>query len=498
MRSSQRSAETSERFEGSNLPHVKLFKYVSSDYADSKAGKDMSTLWAKLAPAGNIYRYMAARAERMKHCHDLNKQLYALAESKKEILGPNASVEERVQSLRDAMATVKVQRSLADVEAEADKEDDKGFLPLSEFINDGVAQFGPFIYPSDPEEYRAWRFNRFLAFIVFLVQVTGPVMIVLHKWESEDNNLRNPATLWNIFSIEEALCTGTDWTGRYSTVLGTLFLIMLTIVIRQYINDEIDNNDKLSRLPVDSFWSSLGIIANGLCCFFLVFALPLEYFAESSDGPTAIIMNSMALMFIFTLDDLAGDVFGYIGEEDSDFQRKVSWYYSLLSNCPVRIADLINPSATSAENIWQISYGPKGRLLCAQAGSSGSGGVSRGSVGSMDSQASSVLPTTPQLCLTRISPASDDETTSLMASKNFGGMSLDEELAEMRVSYRIQAGGQSHVLPGCLSTVKHAFWNCILFVVTVMQFLGPVFFFVFNNACGLEHKGRFDKALKIQ
>jgi len=483
MRASQRSSEISERFEGSNLPHVQLYKNVCSDYADTKSGKDMSTLWAKLAPAGNIYRYMAARTERMKHCHDLNKQLYALAESKKAILGPHLSKKERVQSLRDAMSTVKVNNPYADVEAEADKEDNKGFLPLSEFMNDGVEQFGPWIVPSDPEEYRQWKFNRFLALIVFLVQVTGPVMIVLHKWDSEDNNLRDPAKLWSIFSVQEAMCPGTDWTGRYSTVLGTLFLIMLTIVIRNYITDEIENNGKLARLPVDTFWSTVGVIANGLCCFFLVFALPLEYFAESSDGPTAIIMNSMALMFIFTLDDLAGDVFGYIGEEDSGFQRQVSWYYSLLSNCPVRIADLVNPSATSAENIWQISYGPAGRLLCAKAGSSGSGGPSRGSVDELPQGS-------PQLCITRISPASDDETTSLMASKDFRVMSLDEELAEMRVSYRIQAGGQTHVLPGCMATLKHAFWNFILFVVIVMQYLGPVIFFVFNNACGLEHKGR--------
>merc|ERR1719221_1158541 len=76
----------------------------------------------------------------------------------------------------------------------------------------------------------------------------------------------------------------------------------------------------------------------------------------------------MTLLFVFKLDDLSDILCSFVGLTDEDFQRLVAWKVAMLSQCPVRLADLIDSQAVSAEKLWRIRYDEDGHLLCATGG----------------------------------------------------------------------------------------------------------------------------------
>lgn len=97
-----------------------------------------------------------------------------------------------------------------------------------------------------------------------------------------------------------------------------------------------------------------------------ILVLPLLFWSELR--PTDIVLDALGLLFIFTMDDLAGDAMAYLERDDTDFQRMSVWHTAFLSQCPVAVNDLINPSATSLQDIWQIRYNSDGKLLSASTG----------------------------------------------------------------------------------------------------------------------------------
>merc|ERR1719188_304025 len=199
-----------------------------------------------------------------------------------------------------------------------------------------------------------------MALLVFLIQVLGPSLMFVNQWRKPHNQFADPKGVWKSLTFKEMGCLGKNLERSLTTVVGTLFLYVIYTIVYNYASSEHENSAKLARLPVSQFWSIVGSVANAASCVFICLAVPIEFFQEG--GPTGIVMNALAMLFIFSFDDLTGDAFAYLDTDDSDFQRQLAWYYSLLSHCPVTLSDLIDPSATTAEKLWKISYNETGIL----------------------------------------------------------------------------------------------------------------------------------------
>lgn len=384
----------------------------------------------------------------MKHCLDLDRQLMSVAEEKKELLGGDSVVlQDRCDKLRSALSDI----TCVYAGGTESPESVKGFLPLEEFLDTDVTCSGCFHHPIDLDALSQWFFNHMLAVIVFTIQVFGPLLVIIQLWSGNANPLNNPSKLWHDLTLKEMLCLGKDHTAILTTIMGTLFLIVVNMMIFSHCSDECDDAEKMARLPADRTWTILGNIAQCMCSCGVIIAAPVELWTET--GVTGIMMNSMALLFVYSLDDLAGDIFNYIGDDDTDFQKQVAWNYALLANCPVNIRDLINPSATSAVDIWNITYNAGGFLMSQEG----------------------------EVCETRIMII-QQETTPLVRKSRKKKMPKCH-FEDVRVEYRFGPGSWPRQLPSRIEDATRGLWYVTKHVVRMFGIILPFIWFVCNKPC---------------
>lgn len=439
-------------------PLAELYKNVRLQFQETKRHRNFGKLWSSVAPNGNIYRYNGLSQERMRHCLDLDQQLQLVAEKHKSLLGgDDVSLEARshrlVKALRQTpMSGIARHPGLAGILPEDFVESARvpcGFLPLEEFLETNVTSTLGVVHPFDREERSQWFFNNFMAILVFIIQTCGPLMVIIQLWYGPDNQVRDLHKLWKHLTLKEALCLGVDRTAVLTTCMGTVFLLLVCIKIYQYCIDESAGATKMGRLPTDNFWLFFGNFAHTMSSVLIVIAVPLEFWQEP--GTTGIMMNCMALLFVFSLDDLAGDMFSYIGDDDSEFQKQVSWNYALLAYCPVNLQDLINPMANTAEELWKISYNSDALLLSADG----------------------------CVCETRIMAAKipAKESSALMKQED------NVLFNDLPVQYRIGPSSKMRHLPGYRSVFIRCLWFVTKWLVGVMTCVFPVVWFVLNKPC---------------
>jgi hypothetical protein len=307
-------------------------------------------------------------------------------------------------------------------------------------------------------------FNTFLAWVVFLIQTLGPLLVIIQLWTADSNHLDDPAKMWKHLTWKETICMGKDRTAILTTIVGTLFVLLVNLIIYNHSVDQCESAEKMGRVPADNGWLIIGNLAESCCSLLLLLAIPLEFWGE--DGVTGIMMNSMALLFVFNLDDLTGDVFDFLGDDDNEFQKQVAWNFALLAHTPLNLRDLINPNATSKEDIWQISYSPSGSLMTA------SGEVCQTRI--------KELKETPQ----EDTPLSKDQFASFKTGANSQVDDGDDETLEnMVVEYRVTRTGGIRQLPGFRAMLLKYLWLVTNSLITVAAMVTPIFWFIFNKPC---------------
>jgi len=325
-------------------------------------------LWGSIAPSGNIYRLNALIAERLKHTDDLWDQLREIAYSKRDLPGmPGgaASIEDNADALFQALQKVKVRNCPASDAEQTALE--TGFKPLEEFLGTKAEKCGPrwliwdpLLLHSDEDDRSAYKKNLFVSFVIMAVQFIAPLLIFANQWNSETNFLTD-GHLRHKFELRELLCMADTVQEALTMVMGVLFLILVFIIVRSYVDSEMENLEKQSRLCLSRWWTFPNAFVNAWCCLLTCVILPLLFWSELR--PTDIVLDALGLLFIFTLDDLAGDALGYVEADDTDFQRMSVWHTALLSQCPVHVTSLVNPQAKSLDDVWQIRYDAAGHLM---------------------------------------------------------------------------------------------------------------------------------------
>lgn len=430
-------------------PLVDMYRTVRQSISESRRGRHFDAIWARLAPTGNIYRYLGFRLEHSRHCLDLECQLANLAVKHQDLLGGEAvPLAQRAAKLRKLLAQTS-QKNLPSVE---EGEDVVGFPPLEEFLGNLDVKAGGVIgVLQDPQSRAQWRTDHLMAVLVCTIQVVAPILIFIHNWYKDENQLRDPKKLMASFTLKEATCLGESLSAELTTVMGTMMLVVINTIILGYAQAEQENAQKLGRIPMDNFWLLCSTVANATCCLFISLAIPLEFWSE--DGPTGIVMNAMALLFIFSFDDLSSDAFGYLGKDDAAFQREISWGYALLSHCPIELSDLINSQAKRGEDLWQIAYDGAGRLRAS--------GPEAGP------------------CATRIALAEKSEATPLAPKED----EEEEEETLPDIRYQVTPGGPVRRLPGWRNSVSKSVWATIVLLLNVIWWVVPVVWFVVNKPC---------------
>lgn len=367
-------AEDVASFEGVDLSLAGLYKQTMDEFRRMNR-KSHSLfhirLWGSIAPSGNIYRLNALIAERLKHTDDLWDQLREIAYARRDLPGMpggGASVEDNADALFEALKTAKVRNCPAsDAEQSATE---TGFKPLEEYLGTKAEKCGPkwFIWDAllmhaDDDERASYKKNLFVSFVIMAVQFIAPLLIFVNQWNSETNFLTD-GHLRSKFQLRELMCMADSVQEALTMVMGVLFLILVFIIVRSYVDSEMENLEKQSRLCLSRWWTFPNAFVNAWCCLLTCVILPLLFWSELR--PTDIVLDALGLLFIFTLDDLAGDALGYLETDDTDFQRMAVWHTALLYQCPVHLEHLINPQATSLQDVWQIQYDSAGHLLNVQ------------------------------------------------------------------------------------------------------------------------------------
>lgn len=326
-----------------------------------------------------------------------------------------------------------------------------GFKPLEEFLGNKATGFGPFLWPADPESRSVWLYGILIAGLVSAVQFVAPALIVLDKWFSDRNQLRHPHQFWKALGWDELWCKDRPLTEKIHTCMGVVLLTLVLVIISSYISGQVRSADKEARLPTNKFWQAFGASANLWCCVFTALAAPLDFWTQ--DNATAIALDSMALLFIFSLDDLSGRACMYFGRADEDFRTAASWNAALLSQCPVTLAHLVKPRPTCAEDFWVFRHGKKYGLL-ASADSDG------------DAEAAA-----PRACEVRLSPAPKDETTRLLSN--------DTE----RWYYRSRPKSSPELLPRMESRIIGNVWRVFHLLMVCFAIVFPILWTMVDKPC---------------
>jgi len=440
----------------------KLYPLVMAEMTQGtvkKSGtKYFQTLWSKVSPTGNIYRYNGFIAERMKHCEDLQFQMTQIADAYAHILGgAHIAQPERVRLLNKALGQAQVCGGWAMHNEKTENPPVPGFPPLQEYIDDEVSRFGPVLEMADDQQRDHHRKAVTMTLFIFCIQILAPGIVCLNRWAMKSNYLRDPHNLFARLTLAEAFCLGVTTVEKCSTVMGVCFITVIIFYVRLYVAEQNENAVKSSRLPTDPFWLTVGIITNMWCCLLTVLTVPLLLWSE--DTPTNIVLDSMTLLFVFKMDDFSELMAGLIRMTDEEFQRMTSWNVALLAQCPTRVQDLCNHEATNVQDLWCIKFDAAGHLLNApQPGREPS-----------------------SVCETRLSHVVASETSHLiLAEQSARGSGV--VVPSGRIRYH-RSQQHSVELPSLFSNALHAGWAILGVFLFALQFLIPVVWFVVNKPC---------------
>eukprot|EP00927_Polykrikos_kofoidii_P017031 TRINITY_DN1772_c2_g1_i1.p1 TRINITY_DN1772_c2_g1~~TRINITY_DN1772_c2_g1_i1.p1 ORF type:complete len:454 (-),score=63.31 TRINITY_DN1772_c2_g1_i1:71-1432(-) len=422
---------------------------VTKAVVERKERNYRDDLSASISPPGNMYRFCGFSAERLKHTADLRQQLHALADEHREVLGgSNTSREQRVEALIAALQNVVVRCKTYGV---CEKGTLPGFQPLLEFVDVDVLHVGPFLLPVND----LWRHVGivFMTLIVLGVQVLAPLLVVANRWGLKTNPLRDGEFSLASVTVARAFCFESSLFEQLVTLMEVLLTIIVIFITRMYAEEQAQHAVKSGRLPTDVTWMLTGIFANMWCCCLIVIAVPLLFWSE--DTPANTVLDCMTLLFVFKLDDFS-DVLGsnLVRWSDADFQSFVAWSVALLSQCPVRVADLVNSSAKNIRDVWQVELAD-GRLMVARS----CDGLS-------------------QVCETRISTAESTESQALLVPP---AASIHDVYGASAIKYYAPSvifQNRSITLPSCFTEVINGAWYIIGCWLAILQIMAPVLFVV--------------------
>lgn len=434
-----------------------------------RSGEHFNLQWASVAPSGNIYRYNGLTAERRKHIEDLQAQLAELADEHAQLLGgPGVPRQERVRALVRALEQAPVTEPPG---AEPEENALSGFHPLLEFVSDEVWRCGPILTPADPQEFSHWRKAMIISTFVFGIQVLAPVLVFMNRWNMRTNYLASWEVLQHKLSWSEIMCFAGHVKQPLNILMGVFLIVLIIYMVRLYVSEEMDNAERSVRMPTDVSWFILGVTANLWCCVVTVMCIPLLFWSEST--PTNIVLDSMTLLFVFRLDDLTEALGGGLYKcTDDDFRRILAWHMAMLSQCPVRVRDLIDAQAKSADGLWRIRFSNAGRLLAAS---------------STDSE--------PVTCETRIMSAVASEKQPLLKSKTAArllsppGLVRDTSTTERlrspeakKIRYHVTASGCVE-LPCWRHKFMQWLWWLVAWLLLILQFIVPFFWAIVHKSC---------------
>lgn len=331
-----------------------LYHHVSDEMAESRTQRNYEKLWEELGPSGNIYRYCALQGARMQHCLDLQRQLHVLADRHAELLGGGAAAG-RVERLKAALLSTKAERRTP----HGWRSEGAGFAPLLEFLEPKVATRGRFVYPVG-DDFRMWTRHIWVGLLIFTIQTVAPLLMLLDEYDKAENLHEILANL----SWRQVACIGKTYRDMLTGLMGTLFAVLVMCSIKTYAQGEMLNASKTKCLGIlDGCWIFGSNFANLWGCVIVVFLTPLLYFNEPD--VSGIVLDAVSLLFIFTLDDLTGGLVEFLKIDDVKFTKQTVYLYAFLTQCPVRLADLVDPTATRLEHLWVIRIGQGGKLLAA-------------------------------------------------------------------------------------------------------------------------------------
>mmetsp|Transcript_43703 Transcript_43703/g.81512 ORF Transcript_43703/g.81512 Transcript_43703/m.81512 type:complete len:467 (+) Transcript_43703:79-1479(+) len=432
-----------------------FYRDVLDEVEGCKGSFNLSAVWARLAPSGNIYRLNALREVRLRHCADLQRQLAELAEELAETLG--GSQEERCEKLIESLKAAKVDLDEAYENSEKGWEVDsfktQGYPPLEEFLVGKVSR-GLLVVPSEQSAWKDWWKAQLVGCMVAVVQILGPVMVVLSLWQDPTNYLQHPLETLERLSVRSVFCTERDM-GEWTTILmGVMFSFFVVVQLLNYAAQELEDAFKFGRLAGGaSLWSWAGGYINAWCVVWNIVVLPVSFW--KMDHASDVVLSSLGILFMFNLDDLTGTAGAVLGTSDALFQRGLCWNYALLSQCPLQLRDVVNPKATCFEDFWQLR-------LTATA---------------IQSTRSSDPSGAPANAETRIAPC--EETPLLAGSKSQSHPSFEQ----MKVAMRFTKDGSVYHLPSWNSNVQAQVWQIVVWLLQLLQALLPVFYFIVNKPC---------------
>jgi hypothetical protein len=285
--------------------------------------------------------------------------------------------------------------------------------------------------------------NLFVGALVCALQIFGPVFTIIDNWFKETNPLRDKDS----FTKRELKCLGTE-KNVLTTGMGTLFLLVIFEVVRAYARSELSNFDKCKYLPAGNHWMRLGQAANMTCIIATVIAMPLVFWDELS--PKDIIFDSLAMLFVLTLDDVTHETFQYLEMEDDDFRRICTWSIALLGQCPLKLADVVNMDASSADEIWSIHM------------------TKEGLVNARDKKTK---------CVTRLMEVPPTEETSLLPKSD------SCTFRSSCFQYAWCEGESEYLRDGTEHLVERFMWLVTCYLLIVLEFIIPPIFFIINVPC---------------
>eukprot|EP00927_Polykrikos_kofoidii_P082469 TRINITY_DN8211_c0_g1_i1.p1 TRINITY_DN8211_c0_g1~~TRINITY_DN8211_c0_g1_i1.p1 ORF type:complete len:698 (-),score=109.36 TRINITY_DN8211_c0_g1_i1:40-2133(-) len=402
-----------------------------------KGGQYLRAVSGLMAPDNSVYRVNGLLAERRRHSLDLWRQLFRLADEHEDIIcGPGYPQDYRARLLHESLGRARVRRSVALMQkavehssprsgsrhrsrntlgrlctgasttslptvvlaasgaaaaAAVDSAGDArcisaglrqeplpGYHPVLEFLAERVVLRGQMVVPEEWADW--WRFftSSLVASTVFVIQILVPSLTVYVAWYSDTNYFAGSSSYLGLKLLEDAPACATTEDDQLATVVGSLLIVLLIFVVRLHSDDEGANADKCSVLPLHASWLLAGNVAKAYCAIAVCLAAPLLLWQELA--VSHVIFDIIGLLVIFRLDVLVSTA-GLHGV--TDFQRDIFWTHLLLSQCPLRLADIINPHAPHLEELWHIEVDSEERLLDAPsllASAQPSASTSRGSI----------------------------------------------------------------------------------------------------------------------
>lgn len=353
---------------------LSLFRKYLDNRKEQAEDDDFVETSERAIPKANIFRYVAANTEKMKHEESLRRQIHDIARKYEPYILDRISRDASGAPPHHLSAPAACEQYLLHTLLTASVEDVSGAQPLGlnrgtgfpainyflkdKSVNPERTFFGLFLIPSRSSSRLLWFKNRFMALLIAAIMITGPVMVFCFNWATEDNPLY-VGDLWEELTWKEITCFGSA-SELGVTIVGTLFLICIFEIARSYAEDEAENSKRMGHLPADGFWMTVGQLCNLICVFVTVLAMPLVFWREMA--PKDIIFDSLAMLFLFQLDDFAGGALEYLDMQDSDFQEMYLELVACLGQCPARLEDVFTMTQSPIDSLWRLRWGEHGLL----------------------------------------------------------------------------------------------------------------------------------------